>query len=255
MADQPAPDQPAITADRFDGVLFDLDGVLTDTAALHAQAWKAMFDEFLQRWSEANDLPYEPFEIATDYRNHVDGRPRYEGVSAFLESRRIVLPRGQIDDPPTADTTFGLGNRKNDMLHRLIAEGVDPYPASVTLLDRLLADGIACAVVSSSRNARRVLEAAGLIDRFEVIVDGVVAADNQLPGKPAPDTFLEGARRIGTDPARTVVIEDAVAGVEAGRGGGFGLVIGVDRLGQAEALRRKGADIVVGDLGELLEDA
>ncbi len=255
MADQPAPDQPAITADRFDGVLFDLDGVLTDTAALHAQAWKAMFDEFLQRWSEANDLPYEPFEIATDYRNHVDGRPRYEGVSAFLESRRIVLPRGQIDDPPTADTTFGLGNRKNDMLHRLIAEGVDPYPASVTLLDRLLADGIACAVVSSSRNARRVLEAADLIDRFEVIVDGVVAADNQLPGKPAPDTFLEGARRIGTDPARTVVIEDAVAGVEAGRGGGFGLVIGVDRLGQAEDLRRKGADIVVADLGELLEDA
>lgn len=246
-------DVPDLTPDRYDAVLFDLDGVLTDTASLHAKAWKQMFDEFLRRYSEAHGLPFEPFEIATDYRNYVDGKPRYEGVSAFLESRRIVLPEGNIDDPPEADTVCGLGNRKNEMLQKMIDQGVEPYPASVTFVDNLLAKDIACAVVSSSRNAKRVLKAAKLDDRFEVIIDGVVAAEEELAGKPAPDTFLEGARRLGAPPERTVVIEDAVAGVEAGRGGGFGLVIGVDRNGQAEDLASHGADIVVSDLGELLD--
>lgn len=246
-------DLPDLTPDRFDAVLFDLDGVLTDTASLHAKAWKEMFDEFLRRYCEAHSLPFEPFEIATDYRNYVDGKPRYEGVSAFLESRRIVLPEGNVDDPPEADTVCGLGNRKNERLQELIDQGVDPYPASVTFVDDLLAKDIACAVVSSSRNARRVLKAAKLDDRFEVIIDGIVAAEQQLTGKPAPDTFLEGARRLGAPPERTVVIEDAVAGVEAGRGGGFGLVIGVDRNGQAEDLASHGADVVVSDLGELLD--
>lgn len=244
-----------ITADRFDAVLFDLDGVLTDTASLHASAWKTMFDEFLRRYSLAHDLPFEPFEIATDYRSHVDGRPRYEGVSAFLESRRIVLPEGNTDDPPDADTVCGLGNRKNEMVQRLIDKGVRPYLSSVRVVDQLLADGIALAVVSSSRNAPAVLRAAGIDDRFGVVVDGIVAEQEDLAGKPAPDTFLEAARRLGATPERTVVIEDAVAGVEAGRGGGFGLVVGVDRLGHAEDLAAHGADIVVADLAELLRGA
>ena len=242
----------SITPARYDAVLFDLDGVLTDTAALHARAWKTMFDEFLRRYSLAHDLPYQAFEIATDYRSYVDGRPRYEGVSAFLESRRIVLPLGNMDDSPREDTTYGLGNRKNEMVQELIDAGVEPYPSSVQLVDRLLAEGIKCAIVSSSRNARRVLEAAGIADRFELVVDGEVAREAELAGKPAPDTFLEAARRLGAEPERTVVIEDAVAGVEAGKGGGFGLVIGVDRLDQADDLRAHGADLVVADLDELL---
>ena len=244
---------PPITPEHFDAVLFDLDGVLTDTASLHARAWKQMFDEFLRRYSAEHDLPFQPFDIATDYRTYVDGKPRYEGVSAFLESRRIVLPEGSIDDPPDAVTTFGLGNRKNQMVQRLMAEGVEPYPESVEFVDRLRAQGIRTAVVSSSRNAKPVLEAAGIADRFEDVVDGIVSAQEGLEGKPAPDTFLAAARRLGVSPERTVVIEDAIAGIEAAKGGGFGLVIGVDRANQADDLRAHGADVVVLNLGELLD--
>jgi beta-phosphoglucomutase family hydrolase len=252
------PRLPLIRRGDHDAVLFDLDGVLTDTASLHARAWKSMFDEFLRRFSAVHDLPFDPFTIATDYRTYVDGKPRYEGVSAFLESRRIVLPRGSVEDPPDADTTFGLGNRKNEVVQRLIAEGVEPYATSVVVVDLLRAEGIRTAVVSSSRNARPVLHAAGIADRFEVVVDGVVAAEEGLPGKPQPDTFLAAAERMGVSPARSVVIEDAIAGVQAGRGGGFGLVIGVNRESGPEAaanraaLAEHGAHVVVDDLGELL---
>ncbi len=253
------PTVPAIPAEDFDAVLFDLDGVLTDTASLHARAWKQMFDEFLRRYSIEHDLPFEPFEIATDYRTYVDGKPRYEGVSAFLESRRIVLPEGSIDDPVEADTTFGLGNRKNEMVQRLMADGVDPYPSSIEVVHALKDAGIRLAVVSSSRNAVPVLEAAGIAELFETVVDGIVAADEGLPGKPEPDTFLAAAERLGVEAARAVVVEDAIAGVEAGRGGEFGLVIGVNReeddeRANAVALRQHGADIVVDDLAELLGD-
>lgn len=250
---------PSIPATDYDAVLFDLDGVLTDTASLHARAWKSMFDEFLRRYSAEHDLPFEPFEVATDYRSYVDGKPRYEGVSAFLESRRIVLPEGAIDDPPEADTTFGLGNRKNEVVQRLIADGVEPYPSSVAVVHALRDAGLRLAVVSSSRNARPVLDAAGIAELFEVVIDGVVAAELGLPGKPEPDTFLAGAERLDAEPARAVVVEDAIAGVEAGRGGGFGLVIGVNReQEQAEANRAAlavhGADVVIDDLAELLAD-
>ncbi len=250
---------PAIPPEDFDAVLFDLDGVLTDTASLHARAWKQMFDEFLRRYSADHGLPFEPFEIATDYRSHVDGKPRYEGVSAFLESRRIVLPEGSITDSSEADTTFGLGNRKNEMVQRLMADGVDPYPSSIEVVQCLLDAGIRTAVVSSSRNARPVLEAAGIADLFETVVDGIVAEEEGIPGKPEPDTYLAAALRLGVEPRRAVVVEDAIAGVEAGRGGEFGLVIGVNRetdddRANAVALRGHGADIVVDDLGELLSN-
>lgn len=252
----------SIPPEDFDAVLFDLDGVLTDTASLHARAWKRMFDEFLRRYSADNRLPFEPFDIATDYRSFVDGKPRFEGVSAFLESRRLVLPEGSIEDPPEADTTFGLGNRKNEMVRALLsAEGVMPYPSSVELVQRLRADGVRCAVVSSSRNTHPVLDAAGLTAYFEVVIDGIVAAEEEIEGKPEPDTYLAAAQRLGVEPRRAVVIEDAIAGVEAGRGGAFGLVVGVNRedggdpgarRANADALREHGADVVVDDLDELL---
>lgn len=235
-------------------VLFDLDGVLTDTASLHAQAWKSMFDEFLLRWSADHGHPYEPFEVDPDYLTHVDGMPRYDGVAAFLESRRIVLPEGTPDDPPDADTIHGLGTRKNDLVLRLLHErGVDAFPGSIAFLEAALDAGLLAAVVSSSRNAVASLQSAGIRDRFEVIVDGVVAAGTGLPGKPAPDTYLEAARRLGVEPGDAVVVEDAVSGVEAGRLGGFGTVIGIGEGGQVARLREAGADLVVADLAELLD--
>lgn len=254
------PGVPRIPADRFDAVLFDLDGVLTDTAALHAQAWKQMFDEFLRHWCGDRAMPFEPFEIATDYRSYVDGKPRYEGVSAFLESRRIVLPVGGPEDPPDAETVHGLGNRKNEALQALLAEGVEAYPGSVEVVRRLRESGVRTAVVSSSRNARPVLAAAGIADDFEVVVDGIVAEAEHIDGKPAPDTYLAAAEKMGVTADRAVVVEDAIAGVQAGRGGSFGLVIGVNREdgddaareAAAQALRDHGADLVVDDLAELL---
>ncbi|CAN5430458.1 beta-phosphoglucomutase family hydrolase [soil metagenome] len=255
------PGVPAIPSADYDAVLFDLDGVLTDTASLHATAWKQMFDEFLRHYCGDRGMPFEPFEIATDYRTYVDGKPRYEGVSAFLESRRIVLPLGGVRDQPSDDTVHGLGNRKNERLQELLAAGVQAYPGSVDVVDRLLADGIRLSVVSSSRNARPVLEAAGLLDRFELVVDGIVADEEGIDGKPAPDTFLAAAGKMGVTAERSVVIEDAIAGVEAGRGGGFGLVIGVNRedgdedsrTANAVALQAHGAQVVVDDLAELLD--
>lgn len=240
------------TRSRIDGVLFDLDGVVTNTAAVHARAWKAMFDGFLQQWSARTGQPQRPFDPVEDYAQHVDGLPRYQGVAHFLASRGIVIPQGEPSEPPEAQTIAGLGNRKNTLLLELIRRhGVDVYASSVSLIRDLRRCGFRTAVVSSSANCREILASAGLLDLFDTRVDGIDLARQQLRGKPAPDPFLEAARRLGITPPRAAVVEDAVAGVEAGHAGGFGAVIGVDRLGHADALARAGATVVVQDLAQL----
>jgi beta-phosphoglucomutase family hydrolase len=245
--------RPQLSADRFDAVLFDLDGVLTDTAAVHARAWKTMFDEFLRDRAERHGQPFTPFSIDRDYKTYVDGKPRNDGVRSFLLSRGIELPEGDSDDPPQMETVRGLGDRKNDLVNRLLDdEGVVRYEGSVRLVEQLRDQGIKRAVVSSSKNCAAVLEAAGISNLFDTRIDGVVAAERGLPGKPAPDTFLAAAADLGAPPGRAVVVEDAISGVQAGRAGGFGLVIGVDREGDPNALRSNGADVVVSDLGELV---
>jgi beta-phosphoglucomutase family hydrolase len=235
--------------------LFDLDGVLTQTAKVHAAAWKTMFDEFLRSWAERHGLQFVPFDPVSDYDEYVDGKPRYEGVKSFLGSRGIELPQGTPDDPPSAETIDGLGNRKNEIVLKLIREhGVEPYEGSVRYVHAAIEGGLRRAVVSSSTNTRDVLRAAGIDeDLFDAIVDGVVAEREHLNGKPAPDTYLAGARAVGVGSREAAVFEDALAGVEAGRAGRFGFVVGVDRVGQADALKAHGADVVVRDLAELME--
>jgi beta-phosphoglucomutase family hydrolase len=245
---------PALTLKRaqFDAVLFDLDGVLTRTATVHARAWQRMFDDFLKDWAQRSGQAQPPFDIVQDYRRYLDGMPRQDGVARFLESRNIVLPHGDKSDPPEARTVYGLGNRKNVLLLAMIREGgVEVYPSSIALVDALRRHGFRMAVVSSSENCGEILAAIGLHDRFAAQVDGLALARGHLRGKPAPDAYLEAARRLNASPGRAVVVEDAIAGVEAGRAGGFGAVIGVDRLGQAEALRQAGATTVVADLSQL----
>jgi beta-phosphoglucomutase family hydrolase len=233
--------------DQYDAVLFDLDGVLTPTADVHQRAWTTMFDEFLV----PRGLP--PFSDA-DYLAFVDGKPRFDGVRSFLASRGIVLPEGDPDEAPGEGSVAALGNRKNALFQSVLRdEGIAPYAGSLRLLDHLAGLGTKVAVVSSSRNAREVLAASGLTERFPVVADGVVAAEEGIAGKPAPDLFLAAAKRLGVDPAVTVVVEDAVSGVAAGRAGDFGLVVGVDRGAGHDALRAQGADIVVDDLAELLD--
>ncbi len=234
--------------------LFDLDGVLTQTAKVHAAAWKTMFDEFLRTWAGRHGLEFVPFDPVSDYDEYVDGKPRYEGVKSFLSSRGIELPQGTPDDPPSAETTDGLGNRKNEIVLKLIREhGVEPYEGSVRYVRAVIEAGLGRAVVSSSTNTRDVLRAAGIADLFDVVIDGVVAEREHLRGKPAPDTYVAGARAVGVEPREAAVFEDALAGVEAGQAGNFGFVVGVDRVGQAEALKTHGADVVVSDLAELLD--
>ena len=234
--------------------LFDLDGVLTRTAKVHAAAWKQAFDGYLRELAARTGGEFVEFDPVGDYDEYVDGRPRYEGVRSFLDSRGIEAPQGDRDDPPEAQTIDGLGNRKNAILLQLIRDrGVEAYEGSVRYVRAVAEAGMGRAVVSSSSNCREVLRAAGIEDLFEQCVDGVVAEREQLRGKPAPDTFLAGARALGVEPAQAAVFEDALAGVQAGRAGGFGCVVGVDRVGQAQELRRHGADIVVGDLAELLD--
>lgn len=236
--------------------LFDLDGVLTQTAKVHAAAWKEMFDEYLRDRAERTGEPFEPFDRPTDYDEYVDGKPRLDGVRSFLESRGIDLPPGSPDDPVDAETVYGLGQRKNDLVLQLIREkGVQPYEGSVRFAEAAREQGLRRAVVSSSTNCEDVLRAAGIEHLFEARVDGVVAEREGLAGKPAPDTFLEGARLLGVEPSAAAVFEDALAGVEAGRAGDFGWVVGVNRGEQADALKRRGADVVVDDLDELLETA
>lgn len=240
--------------DGIKACLFDLDGVLTQTAKVHAAAWKQMFDEYLKDRAEREGGEFEPFDAHDDYDEYVDGKPRSDGVRSFLASRGIELPEGSADDPPTAETVTGLGLRKNDLVLKLIAEqGVDPYEGSVRYVKAAIQAGLRRAVVSSSTNCRAVLEAAGIIGLFEEIVDGHVAEQQDLAGKPAPDTYLAGARAVGVEPAEAAVYEDALAGVEAGRAGSFGLVVGVNRVGQAKELAEHGADVVVDDLAELLD--
>jgi beta-phosphoglucomutase family hydrolase len=233
--------------------LFDLDGVLTETASIHDAAWKEMFDAYLRARAERTGDPFVPFDPVADYDRYVDGKPRADGTRSFLESRGITLPEGSPDDPPDAETVHGLGNRKNlILLRRLKQDGVTPFPGSVRYLRAVRDAGLRRAVVSSSTNTHAVLEAAGLLGDFDAVVDGRVAEREHLAGKPAPDTYLAAAHAVGVAAAEAAVFEDALAGVEAGRAGGFGCVVGVDRVGQAEALRAHGATIVVTDLAELL---
>jgi beta-phosphoglucomutase family hydrolase len=240
--------------DGVRGCLFDLDGVLTQTAKVHDAAWKEMFDAYLRERAQRTGEPFVPFDPVKDYDEYVDGKPRADGVTSFLESRGITLPEGQDDDPPSAETVHGLGNRKNEILLRRVREdGVEAYPGSVAFVRAVKDAGMPRAVVSSSANCRDVLIAAGIEDLFDARIDGLVAERDHLRGKPAPDTFLAGARALGLKPTTAAVFEDALAGVAAGRAGGFGFVVGVDRVGQAQALREHGADVVVTDLSELME--
>jgi beta-phosphoglucomutase family hydrolase len=233
--------------------LFDLDGVLTRTAVVHAAAWKEMFDDFLQH----RDGPgFRPFDPVADYDEYVDGRPRAEGVRSFLASRSIELPEGADDDPPERDTVHGLGNRKNRIvLEKIRTEGVEAYPGSVRYVEAVRAAGLRTAVVSSSANCKDVLVAAGIEKLLDVRVDALVATRLGLAGKPSPDTYLQAARELGADPEQAAVFEDALVGMDAGRAGGFGFVVGVDRVGQAAELRRHGADTVVTDLADLLDQS
>ncbi|MGV0653525.1 beta-phosphoglucomutase family hydrolase [Mycolicibacterium thermoresistibile] len=239
--------------DHIRACLFDLDGVLTDTAGVHRKAWKAMFDEYLRDRAARTGAEFVPFDIDADYHHYVDGKKREDGVRSFLASRSIELPDGHYDDDPATETVHGLGNRKNVVFHQILeAEGVEVFEGSRRYLAAVVDAGLGVAVVTSSANGRQILEVTGL-DRFvQYRVDGVTMREEQLPGKPAPDSFLRAAELLQVPPQDGAVFEDALSGVAAGRAGGFGLVVGVDRVGQAEALRRNGADIVVTDLAELL---
>ena len=250
----PRPESKRINRDRYDAVLFDLDGVITNTATLHAACWKQMFDEYLQKRARQRGEAFRPFDLSADYRLYVDGKPRFDGVRDFLRSRGIQLPEGNADDPADVETVHGLGNRKNDLVNHAIAEvGVEPYAGTVQFIHQLRRGGFKIAVVTSSQNCSAVLRAAKLDDLFEVRVDGNVIQAQRLSRKPAPDTFLMAAKLLGVEPIRTVVLEDAISGVEAGSNGNFGLVIGVARKGNAEELKRHGAHLVVEDLGELVD--
>ena len=249
----PRPESKRINRDQYDAVLFDLDGVVTDTASIHATCWKQMFDQYLRNRAR-NREAFRPFELATDYRLYVDGKPRFDGVRDFLASRGIHLPEGNPEDPTDVETVCGLGNRKNDLVNLVIADvGVDPYDGTVRFIHQLRRNGFKIAVVTSSQNCTAVLKAAKLDDLFEVQVDGNTIHAQRLAGKPAPDTFLMAAKLLGCEPERTVVIEDAISGVQAGANGRFGLVIGIARKGNAEELKHHGAHLIVDDLGELVD--
>jgi beta-phosphoglucomutase family hydrolase len=232
--------------------LFDLDGVLTRTAAQHTAAWAETFDAYLQERAARDGEPFAPFDPHLDYTRYVDGKPRQDGTRDFLRSRGIDLPLGAPDDPPDRETVWGVSARKNARVHAVIArDGVEVFEGSVDYVRAARAAGLRTAVVSSSANTTLVLGAAGITDLFEVQVDGLVARERGLPGKPAPDTFLAAARELGGGPQDAAVFEDALSGVAAGRAGGFAYVVGVDRAGQAAALAAAGADVVVADLAEL----
>ncbi len=242
-----------MTSDRlpdlttFDGVLFDLDGVLTPTAEVHMHAWQTLFDELFEEWD------ITPPYTDADYFAYVDGKKRYDGVASLLRSRDVEVPWGDPSDAPTADTVCGIGNRKNAFFERVLrSDGIAPFPGSLALLDALAAAGVPVAVVSSSKNAEEVLRVAGIRDRFPVVMDGVIAERDHLASKPAPDVFAEAARMLGVDPARSVAVEDALSGVQSAAAAGYGLVVGVDRGAGADVLREAGADVVVHDLGEFL---
>jgi beta-phosphoglucomutase family hydrolase len=239
--------------DKVHACLFDLDGVLTDTASVHTKAWKAMFDAYLKGHAERTGEKFVPFDPDRDYLSYVDGKKREDGVRSFLESRGIDIPEGDPDDPPDAETIYGLGARKNEAFQKTLhRDGVEVFEGSRRYLEAVADAGLGIAVVSSSANTRDVLKITGL-DRFvQQRVDGVTLREEHLAGKPAPDSFLRAAELLKVEPSAAAVFEDALSGVAAGRAGNFGCVVGVDRVGQAEELRRDGADIVVKDLGDLL---
>jgi len=238
---------------RISTCLFDLDGVLTHTAAIHFDAWKQTFDEYLRVRATTTSEQFQPFEMS-DYLQYVDGKPRAEGVRSFLVSRGVHLDDGQPGDPPGSETIFGIGNRKHELVLRLMEEkGVEAFEGSRTYVKAVQSAGLKAAVVSASTNTQAVLAASGLTRLFDTVVDGNTAKQEGLRGKPYPDTFLHAAKRVGVPPAQAAVFEDALAGVKAAHDGRFGFVVGVDRAGQAEALRKEGADVVVTDLAELLE--
>jgi beta-phosphoglucomutase family hydrolase len=239
--------------DGVTAALFDMDGVITQTATLHDAAWKQAFDSFLSERAKATGEPFVPFDPVTDYDEYVDGKPRLDGTRSFLASRGITLPEGSPDDPPGTQTLNAVGNEKNKiLLEKIAADGVEVYDGSVRYLRAARAHGLHTAIVSSSANTVQILTSVGLLDKFDVRVDAQVARTKNLSGKPAPDTYLEAARELGVPASAAAVFEDALAGVEAGRAGRFGYVVGVDRVGQASALRAHGADVVVTDLGDLL---
>ncbi|MDY6872266.1 MAG: beta-phosphoglucomutase family hydrolase [Actinomycetota bacterium] len=240
--------------ERITACLFDLDGVLTDTASVHTRAWKAMFDAYLQSRAQRTGEPYVPFDAGADYQRYVDGKRREDGIRSFLASRGIELPDGGPGDPPDADTVHGLGNRKNEMFHETLRrDGIEVFEGSRRYLEDASAAGLGIAVVSSSANTEEVLDITGLARYVQHRVDGVTMRGEHIAGKPAPDSFLRAAELLGITPDQGAVFEDALAGVAAGRAGNFGYVVGVDRVGQAEELRRHGADVVVTDLAELRE--
>ncbi len=242
-----SPALPDLTT--YDAVLFDLDGVLTPTAEVHMHAWRTMFEELFAQWG------IEPPYTERDYFDHLDGKKRYDGVAALLRSRDVEVPWGDPSDPTSADTVCGIGNRKNDVFARVLrADGIAPYPGSVQLLDALAAVDMPVSVVSSSKNAEEVLSAAGIRDRFPVVMDGVIAERDHLASKPAPDVFVTAARMMQVDPARSVAVEDAISGVQSAAAGGFGLVVGVDRGAGEDALLAAGADVVVSDLAEFVPE-
>ena len=239
--------------DAIQACLFDMDGVITQTASVHDAAWKEMFDEFLRSWSAEHNQPFVPFDPVNDYDEYVDGKPRLEGTKSFLESRGIHLPQGSESDKSGDPTIWGLSNKKNDLILEVLArDGVKVYEGSLRYVDAVRKAGLKTAIVSSSANTEAVLKAGGVADLFDVRVDALVANERHLHGKPAPDTFLEAARMLGVPAANATVFEDALAGVAAGRAGHFGFVVGVDRVGQPDQLRAHGADAVVKDLAELL---
>jgi len=239
--------------DAVHACLFDLDGVLTDTASVHKKAWKAMFDDYLRQRAARNGEQFVPFDSHGDYLQYVDGKRREDGVRSFLRSRGIELPDGDPDDPPDAETVAGLGNRKNEMFQKVLHDdGIEAFSGSRRYLEAVTAAGLGVAVVSSSANTRQVLDATGLAPYIQQRVDGLTLRDEHIAGKPAPDSYLRAAQLLGVEPAAAAVFEDALAGVEAGRNGRFGYVVGVDRAGQAAQLRDSGADVVVTDLADLL---
>jgi beta-phosphoglucomutase family hydrolase len=247
-------DKPGIVITRalVDAVVFDMDGVVTRTASVHAAAWKALFDAFLRERAAAGGTEFREFDVQADYLPYVDGKPRYDGVRDFLASRGVTLPWGEPADPPESNTVCGLGNRKNAFFLQAVAEhGVQPFETTVTLIRQLKAIGIAPAIISASENATTILDAAGVRELFDAQVDGRVARQLGLPGKPDPAVFVEAARQLGAAPARAAVVEDAIAGVAAGRAGAFAMVIGVDRGGNRAGLAAAGADVVVDDLAEV----
>ncbi len=247
-AQSPRREDAALRVEDFDAAIFDLDGVVTQTARVHAAAWKRLFDAYLRQRAERAGEPFRPF-LDSDYQLYVDGKPRSQGVVSFLESRGIALPWGEPGDPPDRATIYGLGNRKNRYFRESLEQnGVEAYDSTVALIRTLRGHGVRTALVSSSRNARAILASADLTTLFDVCIDGTDSARLELKGKPQPDIFLAAAEALGVQRERAAVFEDAISGVQAGRAGDFGVVVGVDRAGQAAALREAGADVVVADL-------